>query len=462
MADTGMKSLLIPIVGEVHVVDQPDILQRHGKDESFHQPMPPDLVVFPETNEQVSDIVNRCAERRCPVIPFGTGTSLEGHIAALQGGVCIDLSRMDRILAVHTADLDCSVQAGVTRKSLNRELARDGLFFPVDPGADASLGGMAATRASGTNAVRYGTMSDNVLGLTVVLPDGRIFTTGSRARKTAAGYDLTHLMCGSEGTLGVITEVSLRCYGLPAAQSAAVCSFRDLAGAIDTVIETIQCGIPVARAELLDDVQMTAVNRYSDLSYPELTMLFLGFDGTEQSVKEQSEWVASLAAGHGGNDFAWSTLTEEKTRLWQARYDAYYAARAMRTGCEGWVTDVCVPISSLTECIVAPREDVDREGMLAPIVGHVGDGNFHVLLLVDPGSASEMATAHRINDRLVERALSVGGTCTGEHGIGYGKLKHLEAEHGAGVDVMRQVKTALDPLGIMNPGKVVSVSHNTH
>ena len=457
-----MKSLLIPIVGDAHVVDQRDILQRHGKDESFHQAMPPDLVVYPETNAQVSEIVRRCSERRCPVIPFGTGTSLEGQIAALQGGVCIDLSRMDQILALHASDLDCRVQAGITRSALNHELAKDGLFFTVDPGADASLGGMAATRASGTNTVRYGTMADNILGLTVVLADGRIIETGSRARKSAAGYDLTHLMCGSEGTLGVITELSVRCFGRPLAQSAAVCSFLTLAGAVDTVIETIQCGIPVARAELLDDVQMNAVNRYSDLSYPEQSTLFLEFDGTEQSVAEQSHWVAALAAEHGGDDFVWSTLTEEKTRLWQARHDAYHAARAMRPGCEGWVTDVCVPISTLTECIVATRADVDREGMLAPIVGHVGDGNFHVLLLVDPRSESEMATAHGINDRLIERALSVGGTCTGEHGIGYGKLKHLEAEQGEAIDVMRQIKTALDPFGIMNPGKVVSAVHDTH
>ena len=457
-----MKSLLIPIVGDAHVVDQPDILHRHGKDESFHQAMPPDLVVYPETNAQVSEIVRRCSERRCPVIPFGTGTSLEGHIAALQGGVCIDLSRMDQILALHASDLDCRVQAGITRSALNHELAKDGLFFTVDPGADASLGGMAATRASGTNTVRYGTMADNILGLTVVLADGRIIETGSRSRKSAAGYDLTHLMCGSEGTLGVITELSVRCFGRPLAQSAAVCSFLTLAGAVDTVIETIQCGIPVARVELLDDVQMNAVNRYSNLSYPEQSTLFLEFDGTEQSVAEQSHWVAALAAEHGGDDFVWSTLPEEKTRLWQARHDAYHAARAMRPGCEGWVTDVCVPISTLTECIVATRADVDREGMLAPIVGHVGDGNFHVLLLVDPRSESEKATAHRINDRLIERALSVGGTCTGEHGIGYGKLKHLEAEQGEAIDVMRQIKTALDPFGIMNPGKVVSAVHDTH
>ena len=457
-----MKSLLIPIVGDAHVVDQPDILQRHGKDESFHQAMPPDLVVYPETNAQVSEIVRRCSERRCPVIPFGTGTSLEGQIAALQGGVCIDLSRMDQILALHASDLDCRVQAGITRSALNHELEKDGLFFTVDPGADASLGGMAATRASGTNTVRYGTMADNILGLTVVLADGRIIETGSRARKSAAGYDLTHLMCGSEGTLGVITELSVRCFGRPLAQSAAVCSFLTLAGAVDTVIETIQCGIPVARAELLDDGQMNAVNRYADLSYPAQSTLVLEFDGTEQSVAEQSHWVAALAAEHGGDDFVWSTLTEEKTRLWQARHDAYHAARAMRPGCEGWVTDVCVPISTLTECIVATRADLDREGMLAPIVGHIGDGNFHVLLLVDPRSESEMATAHGINDRLIERALSVGGTCTGEHGIGYGKLKHLEAEQGEAIDVMRQIKTALDPFGIMNPGKVVSAVQDTH
>ena len=388
-------------------------------------------------------------------MPYGTGTSLEGHIAALAGGVCIDVSRMANVLEVNREDLDCRVQAGVTRKQLNTHLRDTGLFFPIDPGADASLGGMAATRASGTNAVRYGTMRENVLGLTVVLADGRVIRTGGRARKSAAGYDLTRLFVGSEGTLGVITEVQLRLYGIPEAMSAAVCSFESLAGAVDTVIATIQLGVPVARIELLDAVQMDAINRYSKLDYPVRPTLFFEFHGSEASVAEQTETVGAISAEHGGGEFQWATRAEDRNRLWQARHDAYYAALALRPGCKGWATDVCVPISRLAECIAETHADIEREGLLAPLVGHVGDGNFHLVFLVDPDDREEMARAEAINSRMVLRAIELGGTCTGEHGIGYGKREFLRVEHGEAVSVMRSLKQALDPLGIMNPGKIV-------
>ncbi len=432
-----------------------DILARHGQDESFHAGAAPDLVVFPVSNQEVADIVSACARAEVPVIPYGVGTSLEGHIAALSGGVCIDLSQMNQIKQINCEDLDVRVQAGVTRKQLNRALAGDGVFFPVDPGADATIGGMVATGASGTNAVRYGTMRENVLGLTVVLPDGRIIETGGRARKSASGYDLTHLMCGSEGTLGVITEIQLRLYGLPEAHAAGVCAFKTLGGAVDAVIAIIQMGIPVARVELLDEVQVRAVNQYSDLSYPEQPTLFFEFHGTAQSVIEQSERTAELTRGYGGDEFRWSDKQEDQNRLWQARHDAYYASMALRPGCSGWPTDVCVPISRLTECILETRADVDRCGITAPIVGHVGDGNFHLLLLVDTDNDSEMQTAHEINDRLIRRAISMGGTATGEHGIGYGKLPYMALEHGDSLALMRTIKQTLDPANIMNPGKVI-------
>lgn len=433
----------------------PGILARHGEDESFHASAPPDLVLFPRTNEEVQGIVQACAAKRIPVIPYGVGTSLEGHVAALSGGVCIDLSTMNQILEVNQADLDVRVQAGVTRKQLNHELKASGLFFPVDPGADATLGGMTATGASGTNAVRYGTMRENLLGLTVVMADGSIIETGGRARKSASGYDLTRLMCGSEGTLGVITEVQLKCYGLPEAHSAGVCAFKDLEGAVNAVITIIQMGIPVARVELLDDVQMKAVNAYSKLDYEEAPTLFFEFHGTQASVVEQSEQVAAIVSEYGGGEFNWSTKQEEQNALWQARHDAYYASMALRPGCSGWPTDVCVPISRLTECILETKQDVKECGVVAPIVGHVGDGNFHLLLLVDTDNAQEMQTASAINDRLVKRALKLGGTCTGEHGIGYGKLAYMPLEHGASLDVMRTLKQSLDPDNIMNPGKVI-------
>ena len=431
------------------------VREQHGRDESYHPAKAPDAVAFAQTTEEVVEIVRICARHRRPVIAYGTGTSLEGQVAALHGGVTIDLSQMDQVLEVNAEDLDCRVQAGVRRKQLDRHLRGSGLFFPIDPGADASLGGMAATRASGTNAVRYGTMRENVLGLTVVLADGRVIRTGGRARKSAAGYDLTRLFVGSEGTLGVITEVQLRLYGVPEAMSAAVCSFADLEGAVNTVILTIQSGIPVARIELLDEVSMDAINRHSKLDYPVQPTLFFEFHGSEAAVREQAEQVGALTAEHGGGDFRWARQQEDRSKLWQARHDAYYAGLALRPGAKGWATDVCVPISRLAECILETKRDIEESGLLAPIVGHVGDGNFHLVYVIDPDDAAEVARAAAHNERMVLRALAMGGTCTGEHGVGYGKLEFLQAEHGEAVAVMRQVKQALDPDNLMNPGKVV-------
>ena len=431
------------------------VRQQHGKDESFHEVAAPDAVAFANSSEDVAAIVRVCARHKTPVIAYGTGTALEGHVQALYGGVCVDVSRMNEVLEVNAEDLDCRVQPGVTRKQLNAHLRDSGLFFPIDPGADASLGGMAATRASGTNAVRYGTMRENVLGLSVVLADGRVIRTGGRARKSAAGYDLTRLFVGSEGTLGIITEVQLRLYGIPEAISSAVCSFPTLEGAVKTVTQIIQLGIAVARIELLDEVQMDAINRYSDLAYPVQPTLFFEFHGSDNGVREQVELVGEIAAEFDGGDFQWASRQEDRNKLWQARHDAYYAAMALRPGCKGWATDVCVPISELTECLLETRKDIDESGILAPIVSHAGDGNFHLVFLVDTDNPDEMARASAVNDRMVTRALAAGGTCTGEHGVGYGKLEFLKAEHGEAVSVMRQIKTALDPDNIMNPGKVL-------
>jgi len=433
------------------------VREQHGKDESYHQPAPPDAVAFAQSAEEVSEIVKICARHKTPIIPFGTGTSLEGHVAALEGGVCIDVSQMNEILAVNAEDLDVRVQPGVTRKQLNEYLRDTGLFFPIDPGADASIGGMTATRASGTNAVRYGTMRENVLALTVVLADGRIIRTSKRARKSSAGYDLTRLFVGSEGTLGVIVEVTLRLYGIPEAISSAVCSFPTLEDAVNTVILTIQSGIPVARIELLDEIQMDAINRYSKLDYPVQPTLFLEFHGTKSGVREQAELVQEIAGDHGGGDFKWTSNTEERNKLWQARHDAAYAALALRPGSGAWATDVCVPVSRLAECILETKKDVEAASLLAPIVGHVGDGNFHLVFLVDPESPEEMAEAERLNERLVMRALAMDGTCTGEHGVGYGKMDFLVAEHGEAISVMRSIKQALDPDNLMNPGKIVRI-----
>ena len=432
------------------------VREQHGRDESFHASAPPEAVAFAECNEEVAEIVRICVQYQKPIIPFGTGTSLEGHVAALQGGVCLDVSGMNQVLEVNENDLDCRVQAGVTRKQLNQHLRNSGLFFPIDPGADASLGGMTATRASGTNAVRYGTMRENVLGLTVVTADGRIIRTGTRARKSSAGYDLTRLFVGSEGTLGIITEVQLRLYGVPEAISAAVCSFETMEGAVNTTISTIQMGIPVARIELLDEVQVDAINRYADFDYALKPTLFFEFHGTEAWVKEQAEMVKEISTEEGGSDFQWSTREQEKQKLWEARHNAYYASLALRPGSKGWATDVCVPISRLADCILETRRDIEESGQLVPLVGHVGDGNFHLLFLIDPENEEEELKQYQpLNDRLVERALRMGGTCTGEHGIGSGKIKYMEAEHGDSLDLMRQIKQAFDPDNLMNPGKML-------
>ena len=432
------------------------VREQHGRDESFHASAPPEAVAFVECNEEVAEIVRICVQHQKPIIPFGTGTSLEGHVAALHGGVCLDVSGMNKVLEVNENDLDCRVQAGVTRKELNQHLRNSGLFFPIDPGADASLGGMTATRASGTNAVRYGTMRENVLGLTVVTADGRIIRTGTRARKSSAGYDLTRLFVGSEGTLGIITEIQIRLYGVPEAISAAVCSFETMEGAVNTTISTIQMGIPVARIELLDEVQVDAINRYSDFDYALKPTLFFEFHGTEAWVKEQSEMVKEISTEEGGSDFQWSTQEQEKQKLWEARHNAYYAGLALRPGSKGWATDVCVPISRLADCILETRSDIEQSGLVVPLVGHVGDGNFHLLFLIDPENEEEELKQYQpLNDRLVERALRMGGTCTGEHGIGSGKIKYMEAEHGDSLDLMRQIKQAFDPDNLMNPGKML-------
>lgn len=452
--DDELLNVLRQIVGD-RVTTADAVREQHGKDESFHPCIPPDAVVFAQSTDEVSRVVSACAERGVPVIPFGTGTSLEGHVAALQGGVSIDVTQMNKVLAVNAEDLDCRVQPGVTRKQLNEYLRDTGLFFPIDPGADASLGGMTATRASGTNAVRYGTMRENVLSLEVVLADGRVIRTARRSKKTSAGYDMTRLFVGSEGTLGVITEVTLRLYGIPEAMSAAVCSFPDLESAVNTVILTIQSGVPVARIELLDDVQMDACNKYSDLDYPVLPTLFFEFHGSEKGVVEQVEQVEAIAADFGAAEFKWASKAEDRSKLWQARHDAYYAGIALRPGAKGIATDVCVPISRLAECILETKKDVVESGLIAPIVGHVGDGNFHLVIVVDPDDEEEMARAEALNERMVMRALAMDGTCTGEHGVGYGKIGFLEAEHGDALSVMRDIKRALDPGNIMNPGKII-------
>jgi D-lactate dehydrogenase (cytochrome) len=446
------------LLGERMSVSQA-VRDQHGHDESYHATAAPDGVAFARSTEEVAAIVRLAAKHGVPVIPFGTGTSLEGHVAALHGGITIDLTQMDKILAVNEGDLDVQVQAGVTRKQLNEHIRDRGLFFPIDPGANASLGGMTATRASGTNAVRYGTMRENVLGLTVVLADGSVIKTGGRARKSAAGYDLTRLFVGSEGTLGVITEITLRVYGIPEAISAAVAGFPSMADAVNTVIQTIQAGIPVARIELLDEVQIDAVNRYSKLDYAIRPTLLFEFHGTERGVVEQAEMVEAIAGEFGAGDFQWATKTEDRNRLWKARHDAYYAALALRPGAKGWPTDVCVPISRLADCILETQKDIAEAKLIAPLVGHVGDGNFHLVFVIDPDNPAEMKAAEAVNHKMIDRALAMGGTCTGEHGIGYGKIACLEAEHGDAVGTMRLIKRALDPDNRMNPGKVLRLSN---
>jgi D-lactate dehydrogenase (cytochrome) len=434
------------------------VREQHGHDESYHPVEAPDAVFFARSTEDVVEAVKICAHHKVPMIPFGTGTALEGHLAARRGGLSIDLGQMNSVLRVSPEDLDCTVEPGVRRKQLNEYLRDTGLFFPIDPGADASIGGMAATRASGTNAVRYGTMRENVLALKVVLADGRIVKTANRARKSSAGYDLTRLFIGSEGTLGIITEVSLRLYGIPEAISAAICAFPTIGAAVDTVIETIQAGVPVARIELLDEVQIDACNRYAKLDLKVAPTLFFEFHGSTASVAEQAELAAAFAAEHGGEGFHWTSSPEERAKLWQARHNAYYAALALRPGSKGWATDVCVPISHLAEAIGETKKDLATASMPVAIVGHVGDGNFHLAFVLDPNNPAEFEEAARINDRMVERALRLDGTCTGEHGVGYGKMQYLEAEHGAAaLDVMAAIKRSLDPDDLMNPGKVVAI-----
>jgi D-lactate dehydrogenase (cytochrome) len=434
----------------------PTQIEHHSHSESWHAAGAPDVVVFPVTIDEISAVVRAAAQHGAPVVPFGAGSSLEGHVNAVCGGVSLDLSRMNRILRVSAEDLDATVEAGVTHRQLNRALASSGLAFWVDPGADATIGGMAATRASGTTAVRYGTMRETVLGLTVVLADGRVVRTGGRARKSAAGYDLTRLFVGSEGTLGVIAEITLRLHGLPEAVSAAVCPFDTMQGAVQTVIAAIQLGIPVARIELLDEVQIDAVNRYSRLDHPVKPTLFFEFHGTsEAAVSEHAREVQEIVAEHGGGEFRWTTTPEERARLWQARHNTFFAARAMRPGGQSWVTDVCVPISALADCILETKRDLEASGAYAPLVGHAGDGNFHLNFVFAADDPTALAEVKRLNARLVQRALGLGGTCTGEHGIGLGKIDYLTEEHGEdAVEVMRAIKRALDPGHVMNPGKV--------
>jgi D-lactate dehydrogenase (cytochrome) len=432
------------------------VREHHSHGESWHAPGVPDAVVFPTSTEEVAQIVGACASLRVPIVPFGMGSSLEAHVNAIHGGVSIDFTRMNRIVRLSVEDLDVTVEAGVTHRRLNEHLKNTGLWFPVDPGADATLGGMAATRASGTTAVRYGTMRENVLALTVVLADGRIIHTGGRARKSSSGYDLTRLFVGSEGTLGVITEVTLRLYGRPEAVSAAVCPFQTMEGAAATVITTIQLGIPVARIEIIDEAQLEAVNRYSNTSYPLQPTLFFEFHGTsEAAVAEHARTVEEIARENGGSGFKWASTLEERSKLWEARHNALYAAIAFRPGTKAWTSDVCVPISRLAECILETQADLRASGIVAPLVGHAGDGNFHLIFTVNPDDAAELARVEAANARLVERALRLGGTCTGEHGVGLGKIKYLRKEHGEGLDVMRALKHALDPDNIMNPGKLI-------
>jgi D-lactate dehydrogenase (cytochrome) len=451
-------SRLQPLLGD-RLSTAGQVREAHARDVCHHKPCPPDAVAFPVSNEEVSQIVQCCAEYRTPIIPFGTGTGVEGGVVAVQGGICVDLGRMNKIERVSVKDWDATVQAGVTRGQLNRHLEdiRSGLMFPVDPGADASLGGMAATCASGSAAVRYGTMRDNVLGLTAILPDGRLVRTGGRARKSSAGYDLTGLLVGSEGTLGIITELVLRLVRVPEAVLAAVCSFADIDAAVNAAIEVVTSGVPIARLELLDEVQMGAVNRYSNLDYKVAPTLFFEFHGTPKSVIEQSPAVGAIVGRFGGEQFRWATHKEDRDRLWQARYDAYYASLAMRPGAVGYVTDVCVPISQLATAIQRTKDQLKTTRLPAPLFGHVGDGNFHVVFVIDPQSNEELREVQRLNERIVAAALDLGGTCSGEHGIGLGKIEALVQERGEAVAVMAAIKRVLDPHHIMNPGKVLKV-----
>ncbi|MBX9462032.1 MAG: FAD-binding protein [Aquamicrobium sp.] len=428
---------------------------QHAHTTTYIPSQLPDGVVFPHSTEEVQEVVRVCGEHRVPVIPFGTGTSLEGHVNAPGGGICIDMMQMNKVLAVHAEDLDCTIEPGVTREELNTYLRDTGLFFPIDPGANASLGGMASTRASGTNAVRYGTMRENVLSLTAVMADGRAITTAKRARKSSAGYDLTRLLVGSEGTLGVITGLTLKLYGIPQAISGGVCPFPSVDAACNAVITTIQMGVPVARIELVNALCMRALNGYAKLDYPETPCLFLEFHGTDAGVREQAETFGEIAAEFGGGSFQWTNVAEERTKLWKARHEAYWAGLSLKPGATSLSTDVCVPISRLAECINETEEDIARSGLIAPIVGHVGDGNFHVMVLMDRDDPKQIEATEAFVARLNMRAIAMDGTCTGEHGVGQGKIAFLPHELGAGVDFMRSIKQALDPHNIMNPGKVL-------
>lgn len=450
----AVTAALEPLLGK-RLSTAPGVLEQHGHDESWHYPAAPDAVCFPENTEEVAAIMRACREHTVPVIAYGVGTSLEGHVMATRGGICVDLSHMNAVIKVRPNDMDATVGAGITRTQLNEWLHDTGLFFSVDPGADATLGGMAATRASGTNSVRYGTMRENVISLTAVMADGQIVRTAGRARKTAAGYDLTHLLIGAEGTLGIITELTVRLHGVPEAMSAAVVSFGDTAAAVDAVIASIQYGIPMARIELLDTLSMIAVNRFSHLTYAEKPTLFLEFHGTKAGVREQAAAFAELCREHGGSDFQWAMAEEDRRRLWAARHEAAYAAKQLRPGTEFQATDVCVPISRLAETIRATQDDVARTGLTAPLFGHVGDGNFHLVIMIDRESRDELDALDAFNQRLVARALDADGTCTGEHGIGIGKRRYMAAEHGNGLAVMRAIKAALDPQNILNPGKLI-------
>ena len=438
--------------------DAQAVREQHGRDESaFTTVPPPAAVVFAESTQDVADLVRLCAQHKVPVIPFGIGSSLEGHLLAVQGGISVDLSRMNRVLSINAEDLLVTVQPGVTREQLNTEIRDTGLFFPIDPGANATLGGMSATRASGTNAVRYGTMRENVLALEVVTASGEVIRTGTRARKSSAGYDLTRLFVGSEGTLGVITEITLRLYPLPEAVSAAICSFPGIAEAVATVIQTIQLGVPIARVELLDARTVRAVNQHSKLTLREAPLLLMEFHGSPASVKEQAETVQAIADEHGGAGFEWADTPEERTRLWTARHNAYFAGVQSRPGCRCITTDVCVPISRLADAVLASVEEADASGIPYFLVGHVGDGNFHMGYLIDPDDDDERARAEQLNHQVVSRALALGGTCTGEHGVGLHKMGFLLDEAGAGaVALMRTLKQALDPDNILNPGKVLA------
>jgi D-lactate dehydrogenase (cytochrome) len=430
------------------------VREQHGQDLTWHKGMPPDAVVFVRSTEEVQAVVKVCAALKVPIIAYGTGTSLEGHITALHGGITISTRDMNEILEVNASDLDCRVQAGVPRKSLNTHLRDQGLFFPIDPGADASIGGMAATRASGTNAVRYGTMRENVMGLTVVMADGRVIKTGGRAKKSSAGYDLTRLLVGSEGTLGIITEVQLKLHGIPESIAGGVCTFPTVEACCNTTIETIQSGILVARIELVDTENIKALNAYSKLTLKEAPTLFVEFHGTKANVQEQAELFGAIAEANGGGTFEWTAKEEDRLRLWQARHDAFWATKNAVPGKpDNLATDVCVPISRLADCVVETQMDLEAHGLYGPILGHVGDGNFHVGLYCDRNDPEDVARIKSAYDRLVTRALAMGGTCTGEHGIGSGKRHYLELEHGEAVDVMRAIKAALDPDNIMNPGK---------